>query len=484
MRFKGFIGQAYTLRSVNVEAQRCVNLYPEIDELGTMKDGEVDFLAGVPGKRLLCTVSSLSGYRCQYTATNGTLYAVADDKLFEISSAFVPTQVGTLVTSSGPIDMIDNGLFLMIVDGANLYYLSLAGISPIVPFTVSTDPNFIGSNRIAVANTAFIFAIRNLFYVSYPAASTIAPSFTIFPNSTQTTNSMQPIIGFVWQQRNLFLICQSVTEIWFDSGSNSANPFQIVQGGYMQIGGSAPFGIIKGANAFYWMGQDQNGQGIIYKNNGYAPQRISTHAIELALTSYGSLSGTTTWAYQEEGHTFIAFNVPSAPTTWVFDDITGMWHERQRLANGVFDRDKAQTASFAYNTRIVGDFSNGNLYALDSDVDDDGGDPLVAIRASPHLSDDMNRIFHHKFQLDFEPGVGSSVGQGEFPQVMMQYSDDGGQRWSSELWTSLGAQGNFKHRAIWRKLGQARTRVYRIMISDPVKRIIIGASLDLEVGTS
>lgn len=483
MRFKGFIGQAYTLRSVNAECQRCVNMYAEIDEVGTLKDGEVDFLVGVAGKRLLATIG-VGPYRAQYTTTNGILYVVSGNGLYRVSNLWVGTLVGTLQTSIGPVSMADNSVNLMIVDGNNLYYLSVYDNGVTTPFTLSTDANFIGSSLVTVADSQFVFSKGNLFYLSYPAGSAVGQSYQIFPNSTQSTNSLQTIVGFAWQQRNLFIYCTGVTEIWFDAGSAAANPFQIVQGGYMQIGASATFGIQQAANALFWLGQDKNGYGMVYKNNGYAPSRISTHAIELALNSYGDLSGTTCWSYEEEGHNFVAFNVPSAGTTWVFDDTTSMWHERQQLSGGVFDRDRAQTLGFAYNTRVAGDYQNGNLYALDSSVYDDNGSPLVAIRASPHLSSDMNRVFHHKFQLDFEPGVGIPFGQGSDPQVMMQFSDDGGHTWSNELWTGLGKEGIFKDRAIWRKLGQSRTRVYRVMISDPVKRILIGASLDLSVADS
>src|ERR1700676_3889369 len=129
MRFKGFIGQAYTLRSVNAECQRCVNMYPEVDEIGTLKDGEVDFLVGAPGKRLIPTLVGFtqtpSSIRCLYTATNGALYVVTGNALYSINSLFIPTFLGTLATSHGPVDMADNGLYLVIVDGDNLYYLSL-----------------------------------------------------------------------------------------------------------------------------------------------------------------------------------------------------------------------------------------------------------------------------------------------------------------------------------------------------------------------
>ena len=54
MRFRGFNGPSYTLASVNADCQRCVNLYPEVNELGTGPEQEVTSLVSTPGLRLLC----------------------------------------------------------------------------------------------------------------------------------------------------------------------------------------------------------------------------------------------------------------------------------------------------------------------------------------------------------------------------------------------------------------------------------------------
>ena len=64
----------------------------------------------------------------------------------------------------------------------------------------------------------------------------------------------------------------------------------------------------------------------------------------------------------------------------------------------------------------------------------------------------------------------------------MRYSNDGGHTWSSEKWASLGKIGETRRRAQWRRLGSARDRVFEVTITDPVKRVLLGATLDVEVG--
>ena len=68
------------------------------------------------------------------------------------------------------------------------------------------------------------------------------------------------------------------------------------------------------------------------------------------------------------------------------------------------------------------------------------------------------------------------------PQAMLEWSDDGGHTWSNEHWVSIGKIGEYKNRAIWRRLGRSRERIFRVTITDPVKRVIIGAHLDATAG--
>lgn len=61
------------------------------------------------------------------------------------------------------------------------------------------------------------------------------------------------------------------------------------------------------------------------------------------------------------------------------------------------------------------------------------------------------------------------------PAITLSYSDDGGHSWSPERTTYLGEQGQYLRRCIWRRLGQSRDRVFRVVCCDPVKFNLIGA---------
>jgi hypothetical protein len=92
-------------------------------------------------------------------------------------------------------------------------------------------------------------------------------------------------------------------------------------------------------------------------------------------------------------------------------------------------------------------------------------------------------LFHSKFELDVESGVGLTTGQGSDPQIMMDYSDDGGRTFNNrQLWRSMGRIGEYTTRLRWMQLGQSRQRIYRVSVSDPVKRSIISAHLDVSPG--
>jgi hypothetical protein len=190
--------------------------------------------------------------------------------------------------------------------------------------------------------------------------------------------------------------------------------------------------------------------------------------------------------YQQAGHEFYVANFPSADRTWVYDLATQMWHKRAyRDTLGVLHRWRCQ-AVVPFNGQLVGlDWQNGTLYQLSQSVyTDAGGVPLPIIRTCMHLTEDLHRVYYHDLQIQFQPGVGLQTGQGSNPQAMLQWSNDGGFTWSAEYWTSIGKVGAYKNRAIWRKLGYARDRIFRVMVSDPVYRVIVSAELNATPATN
>lgn len=477
MKFLGFVGPSYKLNSVNYDCQRCINLYAEVDESGRGKEQQVAALVSTPG--LLSLVSLGAGpIRGLWTASTGELFAVSSNTLYKISSSFVASSIGTLTTFSGPVSMADNGLDLVVVDGTYGYVWTFASST----FQQISDPDFPGADQVAFQDAYFIFNQPDTqkFFISELNATTFDAL-----DIASAEGSPDLLVGLLSDHRDLWLFGSRSIEVWFNTNSNVDFPFERIQGAFVEHGCAAPFSIAKMNNTVYWLGSDDKGSGMVFQATGYQPQRISTHAVEQAIQGYSTIDDAVAWTYQENGHHFYCLNFSSANTTWVFDTTTSLWHERVYTNDGQLERHRANCHAFAYGQHIVGDYENGNLYDLKSSHLTDNGAAITRERVTPHVSSDLLNVFYSKFQLDIETGTGiDGSGQGVDPQAMLTFSDDGGHTWSNEKWTSFGKIGETKARAIWRRLGCARDRVFKISITDPVKVTIIGAQLDVGPGSN
>lgn len=293
------------------------------------------------------------------------------------------------------------------------------------------------------------------------------------------------IAGLVANNRDLFVFNETTTEIFVNTG-NPDFPFERVQGGFIEMGCLAKHSIARLKGTIFWLGQDQNGGGAAYMMNGYTPQRISTHVIEQKISSYAAPENATAFGYEWNGHFFYVLNFTEA--TWVYDLSTGVWHERAYTNSGTLERHRAEAHAYdsGNDSHVVGDYESGEIYKFDDSTYDDDGDVITRLRTCPHISSTLEQIVCDKLQLDMETGVGLVSGQGSDPQVMLDWSDDGGHTWSDEAWTSAGGQaggiGEYSTRVIWRRLGRFRDRIFRFKITDPVKVVLIDAWLALRSG--
>jgi hypothetical protein len=214
-------------------------------------------------------------------------------------------------------------------------------------------------------------------------------------------------------------------------------------------------------NSLVWLGDDN----IVYRANGYVPQRISDHGLEEDIES---LTGAVGWSYTQEGHKFYVLTYSSL--TAVYDAATGLWHNRQTYGQGDW---APKHYCYCYDKHLV---SGEKIYYLDRSVyADDGGDIIAEIVSVPY-GDNTISLVMRRFQLDIEAGVG--LGTGEDPKATLSFSDDGGKTWSNEIEGSLGRVGNYSNRIVWRRLGRFRQRILRVRISDPVKRAVMGGFVD------
>jgi len=468
------LGSAYVARSVNAADNRMVNLFPEIvPEAGK----EPAYLQRAPGLRLLTTVGT--GPIRGISSFNGNLYVVSGEQLIKLDAAYTATVLGTVSGATEPVSMANNGIQLFVACNGPSYVYN----SDTLAFGQITDPDFPGALTVSFLDGYFVFIepdSQRVWVTALNDPTSIDPL-----DFASAEGDPDGLISSIVNQGQVWLFGTNSVEVWYDSG-NVDFPLQRIQGAFNEIGCAATFSVAKLDNGLFWLGQDARGTGMVYRANGYTGVRISTHAVEWQMQQYDTISDAVAYTYQQDGHSFYVLNFPSANTTWVYDVATQAWHERAGWQNGAFTRHRANCQTFFSNNVTVGDYQNGNIYAFDLDVyaDHDRIQKwLRSWRALPTGENNFKRTTQHSLQLDCESGVGLENGQGDDPQVMLRWSDDGGHTWSREHWSGMGRIGQYYKRVFWRRLGMTlklRDRVYEVSGTDPVKVAIMGANLLLD----
>lgn len=509
------LGQAYVARSVNAADNRMINLFPEV----IPNEGkEAGFLNRAPGLRLFITAGN--GPIRGLWAFEGNMYAVSGDTLYKIDSAYTVTSLGT-IAGTGQVSMSDNGTQLFVAaNGPSYIYNSNTNV-----FAQITDPDFPGAVTVSYLDGYFTFNEPNSQKIW---VTNLLDGLAVDPlDFASAEGSPDGLVAVIVNNREAWLFGTNSIEVWYDAGAPDF-PLARIQGASNEIGCVAPFSVAKLDNSIFWLGQDARGRGIVYRNNGYTGVRASNHSIEWQIQQYGDISNAIAYTYQQDGHSFYVLTFPTVQKTWVYDVSTQSWHERAGWSNGEFIRYRPN-CQVAFNNEIfLGDYENGNLYVYDLDVYADNGQIqkwLRSWRPIPSGQNNLRRTAQHSLQLDCETGVGLSLGitetdpttayfvastpvigdqspiitgsgeylifnmanipaplstQGENPECMLRWSDDGGHTWSNEHWAPMGRIGQFGRRVFWRRLGMTmklRDRVYEVSGTDPVKIAIVGAEL-------
>jgi hypothetical protein len=286
------------------------------------------------------------------------------------------------------------------------------------------------------------------------------------------------LVALIPVQRRLLLFGTRTTEIWFNSG-NADFPFER-EGTTIEVGCLAAHSVRVVDNTAFWLGQDKNGGGMVYRLNGYQAVRISTQGIELALQRSTDLTQATAFAYQQNGLTFYCINAPGI-TTLCFELATQAWHERCDL-NGVgqFTADRATCHTYAFGLHLIGG-SDGKVYRMDRDLHTKAGDALVRERISPHAaSPNLHTLFFQRLTLDCSTG---EAGQGVDSAVELSWLDwKSGAKWSNPIARSIGRVGERFPRLIWSRLGAAADRIWKMRYSGDAPFAIINVAVEAEEG--
>lgn len=462
----GLVGPSYQERSLPFDAQRSINLFPVLDQQGK----EVSALYGTPGLTSFATAGA-GPIRGGFTSANGRAFVVSSSELYEIFSSGTVLLLGSLTTTSGIVSIDENPLQLGICDGASVYTLTYATNS----FQKVTDTDLPVSGTLTFIDGYFVVSVVNSGKFNISAlndgSSWAALDFATAESSPDNLLRVYNAVGQLW------LFGTKTTEIWTNTGA-STFPFERIAGAKMEVGILAPHSAVAVDNSIFWIGRDNIGAGIVYRAQGFSPSRISTNAIELILQQASTPSTLRAYTYQQDGHTFYVITGGGLSTTLVYDISTQLWHERAYLnGNGNFEQHLGACSMYAFSSQLVGSRKNGKIYTMALDVYSDDGDEIAAERTYTHISQENQRIRFKSLEISMETGVGLQTGTGSDPQITLWISRDGARTWSNGYMTSFGAVGKYLSRAIFRRLGYAYQITFKIRITDPVKRALIGSYL-------
>ncbi|OYV45309.1 MAG: hypothetical protein B7X10_05955, partial [Burkholderiales bacterium 21-58-4] len=250
------------------------------------------------------------------------------------------TYTETIVAGSTQVLTFTGSTFLGTISSVTLEYLAIG-----LPSVVSTLDYIDGFFVVSEGNTT-------QFYKSAANDGTSWNALDFASKSAEPDNlgRVKRAVGQLW------LLGQYSSEVWTNTGA-SAFPFARIAGAKLSVGIAAPDSALELDNSIFWIGQDKSGKGIVYRANGFVPQRISTTAIELLLNAVTDMTLLRAWSYQRDGHLFYIITGGDLATSLVYDVTTQVWHERAYTeADGTFSQFHGITYMFANGNHIIGDY--------------------------------------------------------------------------------------------------------------------------------
>lgn len=494
---------AYASRSLIADAQRCINLIPELNPEETNPPAAVTHYMRNGLKSLGNGPPVQSAGRGVFTASNGNLFGVVGGNVYYIDTNWKYTLIGQIPNRNTPVSLADNGQTAVIVDGSAFGWQFALGNNAWGGQIVDPTGTFAGSVRADYTDTFLTFA--------NPGTNqwTCSLGLQVAFNALQVASAdsyPDAIITHAANLRQIWLLKEFTTEIWWLSGATPF-PFEEWPNVFVPYGIAAPYSLVRTDSNLAWISRNKDGQAMALINDQYAVKVISTRALDFRWQNYQTVKDCIGYSYQQNGHTIIVFSFPTANESWGYDLSTRQWHQRAWIDNnGKFNRDRVAfhaivTDINGYANAHVGmDWATGQIYAMDENTFTDNGQPIVNIRSFPHVTDGLKNVTIPSFVADIatgsEPGTGEinqiaqsawnsgfSNGFGplivdESPQIAARLSRDGGATWGNWRKKGFVSAGHYRSMMRWRSWGMGRDLVYELAWAAPFRTALQGAYID------
>lgn len=445
----------HSYRDENASTSRLVNAYAVQAPAGAR--GPV-VLHTAPGVSAFATLGSGPGRGLH--VFNGELYGVSGTTLYTVSESGTATSCGTIPGGSR-VSMANDGASLVI--SANEYGYVYTGSS----VAEITDADFRAAGPCAFLDSYILFVERGTgrFFSSNLLDADAYDSL----NFATAEAFPDRLVTLAVDHRQVVLFGTDTTELWYNSGG-SGFPFERSPNGVIEIGAAAEYGVTELDNSVVWLASDRT----VRRLSGLTPQKLSQYGVEKALRGYARVDDCQAFSYTVDGQMCAVFRFPSAGATWVYNASSGEWFERESYG---YDGWVVSDAVACYGKTFVQHADTGAIGVLDAATVSEWGAVLRPEWTYQPIYSGGARVYQSALTMEVQTGIGVASGQGSDPRITLEVSNDGGKTWGRMPTRSIGAQGKYLTRVRWDRLGQARQRVYRAFLSDPVPLTISATEL-------
>ena len=273
-----------------------------------------------------------------------------------------------------------------------------------------------------------------------------------------------------------YLFGTQTIEPWAQTG-DSDDPFALQPGMTQQVGCMCRDGIVRADNTLFFIDNAGNPRRLAQGSSPILNPKDPWVTTLLKAAGAANIRG---MVYEDSAHVFVIWRMPTACV--VYDVLMQEWHTRDTNETDTWRWTSMVTAG----TRVfVGDDAGqfdelSRDYTSESMADASTMGTEIVREFTAYLPVKAGRMAVKTARLDSAKGVGAATGQGSAPVIAMRQSRDAGNTWSSWSSRTLGAQGVYDARSIWRRRGRAKDKglVFQFLKSDPVKCAYLGVRVN------
>ena len=319
----------------------------------------------------------------------GQLLAVTGNNLVRVRGDGTSMDLG-MIPGVGRVSMAHNqiagGNQVVIVNGQNGYVFDTTTDA----LTRITDEGFPGAKVVDFVD-GYIVGVEPFGRFWFHSDLADATSYNTLDRAEAESNPDR-IVTLIVSHRDVMVLNEKSCEFFYNTGA-ATGTFQRRDGTELEIGCASAHSVVRIDNSVCWLGND----GCFYRLNGYQAVRISTHAIEQAV-SRTTLRAAFAFTYEDRGHKIVYWTFPDGQT-WGYDVATGEWHRR---ASKGLERWRLNALVRSNGAWIGGDFRSGLLYTVEWGLSTEAGEEIERRRTTGVLADAGNRVTVNALRLDVD----------------------------------------------------------------------------------